>query len=234
MNRCPRCGESAPANFVVCHACGYLPAPPDEFKLQPATERSAVPTIPSEVLQDVENGAVKIKEPIAIEPDKFTEYVLPWILIALGIGPNIYLSIRLAGPLGIAAVVIDIAMLLFVQVPITAGILMVVGLLFGISFGLLWTGVIKLAAISVFVRGLVALSAVLLMAGFTVPAGLVLLVALISQVWLVKSLFELDVFETIVCLVALVLSLSLLQYAIFLLIATVMQPAPGAVLLGTC
>jgi hypothetical protein len=231
VNRCPRCGESVAATYVVCHGCGYLPASPDEFKLQPAAERSSPATIPSEVLHDIEDGTVKIKEPVTIEPDWFTEYVLPWILIAIGIGPNIYLSVMIAGALGPAMVALDIALLLFVQIPLGVAILMIVGTLFGINFGWLTTGIVKLAAIGIFVRGLGALAYVLMFAGFPAPAIGLALMAIVSQVWLLKSLFELDVFETIVCVIALGLTLSLLQYLISLLIVTLLRQADLAAIL---
>jgi hypothetical protein len=174
--------------------------------------------MPSHAREESEDGELQIKEPIVIEPDYVNEYILPWVLIALGIAPNIYLSIKLAGPIGAAAVVLDIALLLLVQIPVTAGILMILGIFFGINFGLLWPGIVKLAAVSLFVRGLAAISYVLLFAGFVPGAILFGLLALLAQFWLMKSLFDLDFFELLVSYAAFGISLGLLQYLFYLVI----------------
>jgi hypothetical protein len=120
---------------------------------------------------------------------------------------------------------------LLVQIPLTVGILMLVGITFGISFGWLWTGIVKLVAISLFGRGLFAIAYALVGQEMPAAAAIVGLIGLLAQIWLLKTLFELDVFETLVCLVVVGLALAFLQFLALTLLMVWLRPmeVPAAV-----
>ena len=118
-----------------------------------------------------------------------------------------------------APIGVDLIFLLGFQIPLTAAVMMLIGTLFGISFGWLSTGIVKLAAISLFSRGLVV--AAYMLYGADQPAAAIALgiFGVLAPLWLFTSLFELDFFETLISLIVVGITLSLLQgLAIFVLL----------------
>ncbi len=202
MNRCPKCGQALAGIAVVCQGCGYVAPDADELQLQPAV------SVPTATASLAENSLEEVPPPpvvrgaISFEDDNyFKDYVLPWILLALGLAPNIALSILAGGALGVATLAVDLSLLFVVQLPLIVLVMMLTGIVFGINFGWLSTGIVKLAALTMVIRGLLALGYLLIYSSLPEAGIVFLIVALPFQFWLFMYLFDLEMFEAIVCIV---------------------------------
>ena len=84
----------------------------------------------------------------------FNEYKLPWILLAFGFLLNLGALLYFYGTGRVLLIVFYVAILLLLQIPVMIGFLTIVGKIFGIDFGPVSVGMVKLAAITMLSAGL--------------------------------------------------------------------------------
>jgi hypothetical protein len=121
------------------------------------------------------------------ESHSWIEYHVPLILFSLGLIGVIGAAIALAGADGIKWAATYVGALLLLQVPLTIVGMYVVGAVFGISYGLLKSAVLKLAAIQMVV-------AAITLGGLAMghPFIALLILAPIASWGLFAVLFDLD------------------------------------------
>jgi hypothetical protein len=146
------------------------------------------------------------------------EYKIPIILLVIGLICLFVSAFVLEGAAEAVGSVLGAFIILLVQIPLTILAMYILASLLGISYGNLFTAILKLAAISIFVEGL-AFAGTLL--GFPIMSRLILIMVM----WALFSwLFDLDFWETFYS----ILGLGLISGAINWLITTLLHRAQGA------
>jgi hypothetical protein len=140
-------------------------------------------------------GRVIIDEPaIRVPPESPREFLTPVVLFVIGLIALLGSAIAIHGGAGALAAWVLFAFVCLVQVPITIAGMYLLTALLGISYGLLRTALLKLAAITAFVLGFTLLGDA---CGYPILTQFLLLPV---SWYLFGALFDLDVWETVMSL----------------------------------
>ena len=150
------------------------------------------------------------QENAQVDPREFT---IPIILLVIGLICLFVSALVLEGPAEAVGSVVGAFIILLVQIPLTILAMYILASVLGISYGDLFSAVLKLAAISIFVEGLAFAGALL---GFPILSRVILILVM----WFLFSwLFGLDFWETFYS----ILGLGLISGAINWLISTLLN-----------
>jgi hypothetical protein len=140
-------------------------------------------------------GRVIIDEPaIRVPTESPREFLTPLVLLVIGLIALLGSALAIHGGAGVLAAWVLFALVCLVQVPITIAGMYLLTAVLGISYGLLRSALLKLAAITTFVLGFTLLGD-----AFGYPILTQFLLLPVSW-YLFGALFDLDVWETVVSL----------------------------------
>jgi hypothetical protein len=145
--------------------------------------------------QEPEGRIILDEPPIHVTPDSPREFRRPLFILAVGLVALLASAITIGGGVGALEAGLLFAFVCLVQVPITIAVMYLLAAVLGISYGLLRSALLKLAAITIFVIGFSLVGEV---CGYPILAQM----ALLPLSWyLFGSFFELDVWETLVSMI---------------------------------
>ncbi len=125
------------------------------------------------------------------------EFKIPVILLGVGLVILVISTLALGGAAEAFSTLISAIALLLIQIPLTILALYILASLLGITYGNLWSAILKLAAITIFVEALAFTGSLL---GYPIISR----VALLPVAWFLFSfLFDLDFTETFYSIVGL-------------------------------
>lgn len=125
------------------------------------------------------------------------EFRIPLVLLVIGLISLFVSALVLEGPAEAVGSILGAFIVLLVQIPLTILALYILASILGISYGNLWSAILKLAAITIFVEGLA-------FAGMMLGFPFLSMAILIIVSWFLFSLlFQLDVWETFYSLLGL-------------------------------
>jgi hypothetical protein len=160
-----------------------------------------------------------VKHKIEKQPTSdFNEHVFPWLLLGTGIVFNLVIAtLRLGPAFGLLSVVLTYTMLLVVQVPLIILGLLFTGRLFGIDYGSIYTGVVKLAGLCMFTSGLAALAQFASLQDIGLAISICYLMLPVIVCYLLGVLFQLSFAEAFLSMVTLVVFTMAVQFGVVLL-----------------
>ena len=157
-------------------------------------------------------------------PDRKSEPVwekkAPLILFSIGLLILLIAAFAVGGPLGTAGALIALAFILALYLPLTVAAMYIVAGILGVSFGILKTAILKLAAITLFTAAIDQVGAWI---GFPVTG---LLASVIVSFFLFSNFFDLDARDTILS----VILISIIRYCLSLLVAAIVVAMVAPVL----
>lgn len=155
--RCPSCGHSVAAHAVLCMNCGYNLSIGRRIKTTVQVVESSDETArtPASVLSGADKVLRDLKHKQEIEQDmlrrhRITEWVLPMILLAVG-PPALTIAAFMFTKnwqVGMLATGFLMGIELILMMPLLLLSLVIAAHIGGISFGSLWSALLKIAAIS--------------------------------------------------------------------------------------
>lgn len=155
--RCPSCGHSVAAHAVLCMNCGYNLSIGRKIKttVQVVESSEEAARTPASVLSGADKVLRDLKHKQEIEQEmlrrhRITEWVLPMILLAVG-PPSLTIAAFLLTKnwqVGLLATGFLMGIELILMMPLLLLSLVVAAHIGGISFGSLWSALLKIAAIS--------------------------------------------------------------------------------------
>ena len=140
-----------------------------------------------------EGRIVMDEPPIRVAQESPREFAVPVLLLAVGLVALLGSAIAIGGGgRGALAAGVLCALVLLVELPFTIAVIAILGATLGISYGLLRSALVKLAAITIFALGFSLM-------GEAFGHPFLMQIALMPVSWyLFGALFELDAWETLV------------------------------------